>query len=275
MQSDVREKLKAGLIQHYGTLFQSAKGYREAGVPLIATGHLTLSGTASGEGEREIHLGAGGLVSGQDLGASQPEKPGFDYIALGHIHRGQALGDSEHVRYSGSPVPLSFSEADDIKEVVLLETRRANPHTGTPLSVRVQSIAVPTWRRLVRWTGPLEDVCAAIQQFQPTPPPALEAWADIRIESDQPSQIIDAKVAEALAGKPLRVLRMRKVETLAPKAQPSFAEMRADLHELNPTDVFTQKCDEEGYVLESEKGERLRATFAELLEMHGHSVASK
>lgn len=274
-QSDVREKLKAGLIQHYADLLEASKGYREAGVPTIATGHLTLNGTSSGEGEREIHLGAGGLVTGQDLGASHLDFQGFDYIALGHIHRAQVLHNKEHVRYSGSPVPLSFSEAEDVKEVVLLETRRADPHRGTPSSVTAQSIAVPNWRRLVRWEGTLDEVCAAIQAFESNADQTLDPWADLKIQSDLAPQIIDAKLLEALKGKNLRVLRMRKIETVQRNTEPAFAESRADLHELNPRDVFAQKCADEGHAMNTELGARLHSTFAELLEMHQQQVAAR
>jgi exonuclease SbcD len=39
----------------------------------------------------------------------------FDYIALGHIHRPQYVAGQPHIRYSGSPIALSFSEKKDQK----------------------------------------------------------------------------------------------------------------------------------------------------------------
>lgn len=47
---------------------------------------------------------------------------GFDYIALGHIHRSQKCG-SEFVRYSGTPLKYSFSEAKDVKSVTIVEMK--------------------------------------------------------------------------------------------------------------------------------------------------------
>ena len=44
----------------------------------------------------------------------------FDYVALGHIHRAQKCG-SEHIRYSGTPLKYSFSEADDDKTVTIVD----------------------------------------------------------------------------------------------------------------------------------------------------------
>lgn len=51
----------------------------------------------------------------EDLGS------GWAYVALGHVHKPQAIGDRPHVRYSGSIERLAFDERTDQKEVVLLE----------------------------------------------------------------------------------------------------------------------------------------------------------
>src|SRR5207247_11156539 len=45
----------------------------------------------------------------------------FDYVALGHLHRPQAASGRDTVRYSGSPIPLSFSEAADRKEARVVD----------------------------------------------------------------------------------------------------------------------------------------------------------
>ena len=44
----------------------------------------------------------------------------FDYVALGHIHRSQKCG-SDYIRYSGTPLKYSFSEANDKKTVTVME----------------------------------------------------------------------------------------------------------------------------------------------------------
>ena len=46
---------------------------------------------------------------------------GFDYVALGHIHRSQKCGGGEYIRYSGTPLKYSFSEANDKKSVTIVE----------------------------------------------------------------------------------------------------------------------------------------------------------
>ena len=47
----------------------------------------------------------------------------FDYVALGHIHRGQKCGGGDFIRYSGTPLKYSFSEANDNKTVTVLDIK--------------------------------------------------------------------------------------------------------------------------------------------------------
>ena len=58
----------------------------------------------------------------------------YAYVALGHIHRAQAVGDCANVRYAGSPLALSFSERDYKRSVQLVEIDEKG---------RVQATALP------------------------------------------------------------------------------------------------------------------------------------
>lgn len=73
----------------------------------------------------------------------------FDYVALGHIHKPQAIGGHEHVRYSGSIERLDLGESSDRKSVVILETQptggvtvRLQPLDSTPIH-RIEMVDVP------------------------------------------------------------------------------------------------------------------------------------
>ena len=48
------------------------------------------------------------------------------YIALGHIHKPQRLSANDSIRYSGSPIPLSFSEKTYKHQVVVFEINNRN-----------------------------------------------------------------------------------------------------------------------------------------------------
>lgn len=47
---------------------------------------------------------------------------GFDYVALGHLHRAQKCG-SDYIRYSGTPLKYSFSEAKDVKSITIVDLK--------------------------------------------------------------------------------------------------------------------------------------------------------
>ena len=62
------------------------------------------------------------LTEQEDIVFNDTDLPtGFAYVALGHIHRAQALGGQSHVRYSGSIERLDLGEANDDKGVVVFD----------------------------------------------------------------------------------------------------------------------------------------------------------
>lgn len=79
----------------------------------VAIAHAFVVGASQSESERSLSVGGTGAV-----GASVFE--GFDYVALGHLHRPQRISE-DRVRYSGSLLQYSFSEVDHVKSVGLVE----------------------------------------------------------------------------------------------------------------------------------------------------------
>ena len=78
-------------------------------------------------------------------------------MALSHIHRPQIVGKAQ-LRYSGSPIQLSFSEKDDQKEVVLLELDE-NKFKANP-------IKIPQFRKLVSFRGTVEEVRSKMENYR-------------------------------------------------------------------------------------------------------------
>lgn len=76
--------------------------------------HQFVTGAASA-GSEELSVGGTDNVAAEVF-------DGFDYVALGHIHRSQKCGH-EYVRYSGTPLKYSFSEAKDQKSVTVVEMK--------------------------------------------------------------------------------------------------------------------------------------------------------
>ncbi|MCP4282294.1 MAG: exonuclease subunit SbcD, partial [Alteromonas sp.] len=149
--TDKRQALGDAIKQHYGTLYNEALSLRasmeekrikdgsenSAAIPIIATGHLTALGVSQSESVRDIYIGT---LEGFDAKGFPPA----DYIALGHIHRPQKVAKTEHIRYSGSPIPLSFDELNTQKQVVLItfESESTTPTISTLPVPRFQAMEV-------------------------------------------------------------------------------------------------------------------------------------
>ncbi|MBW4719223.1 metallophosphoesterase family protein [Saccharothrix obliqua] len=82
------------------------------GTRSVVLAHAFVTGGEPCDSERTIAVGGVQDVPGGVF-------DGFDYVALGHLHGQQTL--AEHLRYSGSPVAYSFSEARHVKSVWLVE----------------------------------------------------------------------------------------------------------------------------------------------------------
>ncbi|WP_311195996.1 exonuclease SbcCD subunit D C-terminal domain-containing protein [Antarcticibacterium sp. 1MA-6-2] len=113
------------------------------GVPAVAMGHLFAAGAETSESERDIQIGNQAAFNALQFGDY------FNYIALGHIHKPQKVNAAVPAYYSGSPIPLSFSERKDEKRVLIFESGNA---------VDPKSLPVPVFRKLLKISGNLEDL---------------------------------------------------------------------------------------------------------------------
>lgn len=100
---------------------------RQVGQRNVLVGHAFVAGGSESESERPLSVGGSGMVSVDTFN-------GFDYVALGHLHRPQAVG-SERVRYSGSLLKYSFNEVDHRKSVSLVDLGRDGRLVVTPLTL--------------------------------------------------------------------------------------------------------------------------------------------
>lgn len=176
------ENVRLGIKKHYDELAEICQ-QKYSNLPTIAMGHLYANGSISSESEREIQIGNLASVDGNDF------SPTFDYVALGHIHRPQIIGGNERIRYSGSPIPLSFSEKNDQKIVLILEV----------LANKIQeiiSVEVPKFRELKRISGTLEAVKSKLLAFQNESP--LKAFLEIEVIEEAYSPLLITALNDAI-----------------------------------------------------------------------------
>lgn len=136
----IDENLSVAIKSIYQNALKEAKKY---GKKVIATGHLTAYGSVLGDSEREIYIG-----NLESIGSDIFE--GYDYVALGHIHKPQKI--KENIYYSGSPLSLSFTENYQ-KSMIILDT-----------SIwKIEKIEVPKFREFISLNGTLLEVSKKLE----------------------------------------------------------------------------------------------------------------
>jgi exonuclease SbcD len=132
---------------HQGVLTRATDSIRadlatRGGARSVVMAHAWVTGGAASESERDISVGGVGRVTASLF-------DGFAYTALGHLHGPQTLG--ERLRYSGSPLPYSFSEARQAKGSWLVDLDGDG-------NVQVERVPAPEFRRLSVLRGTLPDL---------------------------------------------------------------------------------------------------------------------
>lgn len=116
---------------------------------LVAHQFVTAGGQGPERSDSEMDPIAVGGAYNLDVSALE----GFDYVALGHIHRPQAIGRPT-VRYAGSPLKYSFSEARHEKSVTLVEIKEKG-------QVELTALPLAPKRDMLVVEGPLEALLSA------------------------------------------------------------------------------------------------------------------
>lgn len=110
---------------------------------VLVTHQFVTGGTRSGSEELSV-----GGTDNVDSGVFAP----FDYVALGHLHGAQHIG-RETIRYSGSPLKYSFSEARQHKSVTVVTL-------GEKGDVQVRTVALTPLRELREIRGSYDELTA-------------------------------------------------------------------------------------------------------------------
>ena len=216
---DKESSLTLGIKEHYNKAYIKAKELCAGNeIPIIATGHLTTVGSKTSDSEREIYIGGTLDIDSDFLGAH------FDYVALGHLHINQKVG-RDNVRYSGSPIPLSFSEANSKKRVNMVEF--------TKKDIYVKELDIPLYRPLIVVRGNSQEILEALKSIT-----NKETWIEVHLNDENPfhaNQTIREYAKEL--GITLLAVKIDKVEHSL--SQKEFDVLSLD--ELNPLEVFERR----------------------------------
>jgi DNA repair protein SbcD/Mre11 len=250
-------KLTDGIRRHYAAVCDCAERKREQRllhytneqppfIPIIAMGHLFTAGgmTVDGDGVRELYVGSLAHTGREAFPTC------IDYLALGHLHIPQVVGENATMRYSGAPLAMGFGEARREKSVVIIECKE------TPA---VSLLPVPVFRRLVSLKGALDELRTAIAGLVAA---GESAWLEICYEGDEIAGDLREQLEAAVAGSALEILRIRNnriVEHALDRA--SSTETMDD---LSPEDVFIRCCTAND-ITEEQQGD-LMQSYREILQ---------
>lgn len=240
-----QQHLLQAITDYYQQQYQQACELRgDRPLPIIASGHLTTVGASKSDAVRDIYIGTLDAFPAQNF-------PPVDYIALGHIHRAQKIGGSEHIRYCGSPISLSFDETGKAKTVNLVSFNDGKLAEVTPLEV-------PVTQQLAVLKGDFASISEQLTQWRDGDAPS-PVWLDIEITSDEYLHDIQRKIQALTDELPVEVLLVRRSREQRERIMAS--EHRETLSELKVEEVFARRLALEA--LEEPQQQRLHQLFNE------------
>lgn len=257
--NDKQLALQEAITQHYSALYQAACAQRDAlglALPIIATGHLTTVGVTTSDSVRDIYIGSLDAFPAQAF-------PPADYVALGHIHRAQKIAKTRHIRYSGSPIPLSFDEASNEKSVYLLDFTDATLNSVEPLFVpRTQPMEI------IRGTLiEIEQQLLAYEQHENGP----VVWLDIEVATQDYLSDIQRRIQQLTDPLPVEVVLLRRSKEQ--RMQGLLQQEKETLKELSVSEVFERRLAQDS-TAEEGRQQRIRTLFSQLIEEVEHDYSA-
>jgi exonuclease SbcD len=269
---DKAQNLIQGIKEHYSAVAELALKKRDelykkcidkkpAYIPIIGMGHLFAAGGIAGDGVRDLYVGSLAYVNIEAFPKC------FDYVALGHLHITQCLGGTEHIRYSGSPIPMGFGEAKQIKKLITIDfpENESENHiqqelclSASPVKPSINEVNIPNFQMLERISGNLDHITQKINELRTN---HSNAWLEIEYTGLEIIPDLKAKLDEAILESNLEIRRIKNKRISESIIKSNFSQ--ENLKDLNPNEVF-DKCLEINKVEEADRI-LLKASYQEIL----------
>lgn len=250
---DKNVKLVQGLKKHYQQVCDLAEQKQikfkqewSQDIPIVGMGHLFAAGgkTVDGDGVRELYVGTLAYVDKDAFPDS------LNYVALGHLHVPQKVSGSEHIRYSGSPIPMGYGEANQQKKIVIVEFVGKQPN--------IKELDVPCFQQLVRIVGSLDEIKSKIEELKKQ---ESTAWLEIEYTGNEIVGDLRDLIDEAIENSELEIRRIKN-RRIIDKVISRVTEDET-LDDLNEMDVFARCL--EIYNVPEEDRQELTISYNEIL----------
>jgi exonuclease SbcD len=187
-----------GIKSMYDLLHQHVEKLNVNKLPIIAMGHLQATGSELSENDRSERSIIGGL---ECVSPEAFDKQGIVYTALGHLHKPQRVSGREHVRYAGSPLPMSFSEKNYKQGVNLIyvDNNKLESIERIDFTPPIRLISLP------KQPKPLQEVLDEIALLPDGEIDAQSPYLELKVLITQPEPSMRNQLEEALRNKAVRL----------------------------------------------------------------------
>ncbi|MBP1618354.1 MAG: putative exonuclease [Bacteroidetes bacterium] len=224
-----------GVVAMYGALTDYLKEINRDNLPVVAMGHLHVFGSELSDNDRSERIVVGGLecVAAEAFGTD------LAYVALGHLHKPQRVGGRENVRYSGSPLPMSFSEKFYKQGVNLIEL----DETGLRGIQRLDFQPLASLLSVPKQPLPLAEVLGELLQLPDGEIGVDSPYLEIKVLETEPEPSKRHQIEEAIKGKAVRLARIVAVTPKVEREQQTVSlETWQNIQPMEMAqDVFRQK----------------------------------
>lgn len=230
---DRKEAIRAGIQKVFADLATTCQ-QKFPKATALAMGHLFVQGMHTAESERGIQVGNEAGILAEEFGDY------YSYVALGHIHIPQTVSKTRKIYYSGSPIALSFSEKEDEKRVLILDITKG--------VVNERSVLVPIFRKLIKFTGTLEEVQMDLKTLPKQKHPR-KRLIDVAIFEEHYDPMIATELQKTItdfnANNEAEIIHQRTYFKNNPKGAATLYEPSLNLEDLKPKEVFEKRLENE------------------------------
>ena len=245
-----------GIGRVHELLIEAANLKRQPGQALIAISHAHMAGgSVSEDSERSLIIGNAEALPASLFG------PSITYVALGHLHKPQKVNGEDRIRYSGSPIPLSFSEIGYQHQILEINCDGDQLISVEPCliprAVNLQRVGpAPLAELLVQLAFlPNIDLLADIER---------QPWLEVRVRLDEPQPDLRQQIETVLQGKAVRLVRIAtEYAGNGGAGGDDSGNGLIDLDQLSPLELFSRAW-QDSYG--SEVDEQTLKDFAMLLQ---------
>jgi len=225
-----------GVAKAYELALDHAYKVNEQNSPLIVMGHLhAKGGDISSDSERNLVIGGEESISANVFGSKA------NYVALGHLHKAQQVAKNDAIRYSGTPIPMSFSERNYTHQVNVIEFKIDEKHD---ISTTVNPLYIPRAADVIVLPKgecvPLNELCEQIKTLD-TAQNTVAPYLRVKLKSSDTDTTFREQIEQALEGKNIKFCGIERVrEKSATDNNESVFEDLSEVEMLNPQNLLEQ-----------------------------------